>query len=103
MKKYLAGAFAIALAAGASAFTPDTSAKDKGDNPANSPFTQVVSDPVFNWNHYTGSTSNPTITMVQLTQAEAEEAGCDGEDSKCLVKLDGQLNETNEIIKRPTQ
>ena len=88
MKKYVTGMMAVALALGVSAFTGKNLSKEAE---------------VYNWNHYTGSTSSPTVTQVQLTQEEAEAMSCPGSQFKCLVKLDDQLRETSEIIERGAQ
>lgn len=87
MKKFVGGLFAIILAVGASAFTTPNGA----------------ADPVHNWNLYSGSTASPTITVVELTDAEAQSYGCAGSGFDCLVKLDAQMNETNERIERSQQ
>ena len=88
MKKFVGGLFAVVLAVGASAFTAPNG---------------VAADPVYNWNHYSGSTASPTITVVELTDADAQNFGCAGSGFDCLVKLDAQMNETNEKIERSQQ
>lgn len=88
MKKFVGGLLAVILAIGASAFTTPNA---------------VSGDPVYNWNQYSGSTASPTISVVELTDADAQNFGCEGSGFACLVKLDAQMNETSERIERSQQ
>lgn len=54
---------------------------------------------VFQWHQYSGSVTNPIVTIVSATDEEAQ-ASCPGELFKCMVRLDNNGVETTPSYKR---